>query len=98
MRSRRKLALFAAFVVLIGAIFFSLARGNRSSISVTQVTYRKLLGGRLMVDFEVVNSGKTSIPFHVWDNLMLRTEGAEGWTNAPVIARAMSKVRRRRSS
>ena len=84
-RSRRKIALLAAFVLLAGAVLFFLEQRKRPAISIDRVAYRKLLAGRLMVDFEVVNRGKTPIQFHRSQNLLLRTEGADGWTNSPVI-------------
>jgi hypothetical protein len=85
MRSRRKIALVAAFVVLIGAVIFVAEQRKLPAISIDHLTYRKLLGGRLMVDFEVVNRGKVPIQFHRSQNMLLRTEGADGWTNSPVI-------------
>jgi hypothetical protein len=85
MRSQRKFALFAAFIILAVAAALFLEQRKRPAISIDHLTYRKLLGGRLMVDFEVVNRGKTPIQFHLSKNLLLRTEGADGWTNSPVI-------------
>src|SRR5438105_4269575 len=85
MRSRTKIALVAAFVFLAGAVLFFLEQRKRPAISIDHVAYRKLLAGRLIVDFEVVNRGKSPIQFHRSQNLLLRTEGADGWTNSPVI-------------
>jgi len=85
MRSRRKFAFVAAFVVLAMAAVLLVEQRKRPAISIDHVAYRKLLAGRLMVDFEVVNRGKTPIQFHRSQNLLLRTEGADGWTNSPVI-------------
>jgi hypothetical protein len=85
-RSRRKFALVAAFVLLAGAALFLLEQRKRPALSIEHVAYRKLLAGRLMVDFEVVNRGKTPIQFHRSQNLLLRTECADGWTNSPVIS------------
>lgn len=79
MRSRRIFATVAAFAFLAGALLFFFDWRKRSAISLDHVTYRKLLGGRLFVDFEVVNSGNTTIQFERIDGLRLRTEGADGW-------------------
>ena len=86
MRSRRKFAMIAAFVVSVAVVCFVVEQRKRPAISVTQISYRKLLGGRLLVDFEVANSGKTPIEFHRWQNLMLRTENGEGWRDALVFS------------
>src|SRR4051812_39529219 len=79
MRSGRIFAIVAASAFLAATFLLFIEWRKTSAISLAHVTYRKLLGGRLFVDFEVVNSGNVPIQFERIGGLRLRMEGADGW-------------------
>jgi hypothetical protein len=84
MRSRRVFAIVAAFAFFAAALLFFVEWRKTSAISLDHVTYRKLLGGRLFVDFEVVNSGNVPIQFERINGLQLHTETTDGWVTNDV--------------
>jgi hypothetical protein len=77
MRSRRSFGIVAAVALLAGVVLFFAETRKRAAISLEQVTYRKLLGGRLWVELELVNTGNVPIEFHVSRDLVLRVQGPD---------------------
>lgn len=77
MRSRRSFWIVAAVGLLAGLVLFWAETRKRAAISAEHVTYRKLLGGRLWVELELVNAGNVPVEFHVSHDVVLRVEGPE---------------------